>query len=122
MKKVFLAVMFLIALSGMASAATLTWNAPTTNTDGSALTNLAGFKIHYGTATATYNQPTITITLAQAACTVATPPVCTYNALVPDGTWFFVVTAYNTANTESPYSNEVSKVVLTIPAACTGLH
>ena len=31
------------------SATTLNWTAPTTNTDGTALTDLAGYKIYYGT-------------------------------------------------------------------------
>ena len=35
--------------SGMGSAA-LSWAAPTKNTDGSTLTNLAGYRVHYGTA------------------------------------------------------------------------
>jgi hypothetical protein len=33
----------------------LTWDPPTTNTDGSPLTNLSGFKIYYGTVSRTYD-------------------------------------------------------------------
>ncbi len=34
---------------------------------------------------------------------------------LPNGTWYFVVTAYNTAGLESGYSNEVSKTIATAP-------
>jgi len=42
-------------------------------------------------------------------------PTFTTPAL-PNGTWYFAVTAYNTAGTESGYSNEVSKAIVTAPA------
>ena len=35
-------------------SATLSWTPPTTNTDGSPLTNLAGYKIYWGTSQGTY--------------------------------------------------------------------
>jgi hypothetical protein len=41
-------------------AATLSWQAPTQNTDGTALTDLAGYRIVYGTSQSALNQ-TITI-------------------------------------------------------------
>src|SRR6185436_12613893 len=36
--------------------ATVNWTAPTTNTDGSALTNLTGFKVVYGNSSTSLNQ------------------------------------------------------------------
>ena len=33
---------------------TLSWTAPTRNTDGTALTNLAGYRVHYGTSAGNY--------------------------------------------------------------------
>jgi ABC-type glycerol-3-phosphate transport system substrate-binding protein len=32
------------------NSATLTWDAPTTNVDGTPLTDLAGYKVYYGTS------------------------------------------------------------------------
>src|SRR5579862_8741896 len=40
---------------GTSGQATLSWTAPDENTDGSALTNLAGFRIYYGTSTDAMN-------------------------------------------------------------------
>jgi len=81
--------------------ATLTWMAPTTNTDGSPLTDLAGYKIYYGTAQGVY---TTTIDVGN---------VTTYiiNNLAP-GTYYFVTVSYNTSGNESAYSNEISKTIL----------
>jgi hypothetical protein len=81
-------------------AATLSWNAPATNTDGTALTDLAGYKIHYGTSPGNY---TTTIN----AGTVTTYVI---SNLAP-GTYYFAVTAYNTSGSESGYSNEASKTI-----------
>lgn len=82
--------------------ATLQWTPPTQNTDGSALTNLAGFRIVYGTDPARFTD------LAE----VANPAVTSY---VVDGlaagTWHFAVRAYTTAGGESQNSNVVSKAV-----------
>lgn len=81
--------------------ATLAWSAPITNTDGTPLTDLAGYKVHYGKSSGTY---TNTVTIGK---------VTSYsiNNLAP-GTYYFTVTAYDTTGLESGYSNEVSKVVL----------
>ena len=47
-------------------AVTLSWTPPTQNTDGSVLTNLSGYRIHYGTSPSALNQ---TITLNNAGLT-----------------------------------------------------
>ena len=39
-----------------AGQATLSWVAPSTNEDGTPLTDLAGYKIYYGTASGNYTQ------------------------------------------------------------------
>jgi len=95
---------FSISVVAVASgSATLSWNAPTTNTDGSALTDLAGYKIYWGTAQGNYpNQRTLSGVGVQ-----------TYvvDQLTP-ATWFFVVTAYDTAGNESTYSNTAQKTVM----------
>jgi hypothetical protein len=84
-------------------SATLVWTQPTTNTDGTTLTNLAGYRISYG-ASATALTQTIQ---------VANPGVKTFTVsdLAP-GTWFFSVRAYTSNGTESAQSNVGSKVVL----------
>ena len=68
-------------------AATVSWSAPTQTVDGSALINLAGFKVHYGPKSRSYDN---TIDVADSTSTRTTM------TLAP-GTYFFALTAYNTA-------------------------
>lgn len=85
---------------------TLTWTAPTTNTDGSALTDLQGYRLYQGPSTGAYGPST---DLGAASCTAGS---CTYN--VPNltaGTYFFAVTAYNGGGYESVFSNEATATV-----------
>ncbi len=81
---------------------TLTWQPPTENTNGTALTNLAGYYIDYGTQSETY---TTTIQIAN-------PGLTSYvvENLAP-GTYYFAVTAYNSDGTDSGDSNQVSATV-----------
>jgi hypothetical protein len=83
-------------------SATLSWSAPTQNTDGSALTNLAGFNIYYGTSATNLNQ----------GVQIANPGLTTYalGNLAP-GTWYFAVNAYTTAGAESAISSIASKTI-----------
>lgn len=81
-------------------SSTLTWVAPTTNTDGSPLTDLAGYRVYWGTAVGAYPS-------SQSVGNVLTYVV---QGLAP-GTWYFVVTALNTAGRESATSNVASKVI-----------
>lgn len=83
-------------------SATLAWQPPTQNTDGSALTNLKGYKIHYGTAPGSYEQ---TVTLDNAG-------VSSYviENLAP-GTYFFAISALSTNGAESDLSPEASKSI-----------
>jgi hypothetical protein len=83
--------------------ATLSWVAPTQNNDNSALTNLAGFNIHYGTASGSY---TNTVTVANASATTYT-----VKGLPKGKTYYFVVKSYNTLGVESVSSTEVSKTI-----------
>ncbi len=84
-------------------SATVGWSAPTQNTDGSALTNLAGFSIYYGTSATNLNQ----------SAQIANPGLTTYalGNLAP-GTWYFAVKAYTTAGAESAISSIASKTIL----------
>jgi len=83
-------------------SATLTWQPPTQNADGSPLTNLAGFKVYWGPAQGSYPNST----------TLNNPGLATYvvNNLVP-GTYFFVVTAVNALGAESSPSGTASKTI-----------
>ena len=86
-----------------AGQATLSWVAPSINEDGTPLTDLAGYKIYYGTASGNYTN------------NVDAGNVTTYafTNLTDGKTFYFVATAYNAAKSESKYSNEITK---TIPA------
>jgi hypothetical protein len=75
------------------------WMPPTENNNGSPLTNLAGYKIHYGTASQDYTQ----------VVALNNPSLNRYVLdSLPSGTYYFAITAYNSAGVESTLSGEVS--------------
>lgn len=83
-------------------AASLSWAAPTTRTDGTPLTNLAGYRVRYGNAAGSYPN---TVTISNAGIT-------TYLVEnLASGTWFFVMAAYDSAGIESTNTNPVSKTI-----------
>jgi hypothetical protein len=83
-------------------AAELSWSPPTSNTDGSAITNLAGYHIHYGT-----QKSNLTQTVA-----IANPGVASYTVTnLSSGTWYFALSDYNSAGEESALSNVSTKTV-----------
>ena len=90
----------------VADQATLSWTAPATNTDDSPLTDLAGYKVYYGTASRSYSQ--VIIAGNSTAYTVAN--------LAAGTTYYFATTAYDASGNESAYSNEVSKTTAALPA------
>jgi len=83
-------------------SATLSWTAPTANTDGSALTDLAGFKVYWGTASGNYPN-SVTLNGTGTLTYVVTN-------LTP-AKWYFSTTAFNSQNVESSFSAEASKVI-----------
>ncbi|HEY6641677.1 putative Ig domain-containing protein [Povalibacter sp.] len=90
------------ANSATSGSATLSWAAPTQNTDGSALNDLAGYRIVYGTSSSALNQ----------TIEISNPSVMSY--VVDDlasGTWYFAVKAYTSAGAESSQSNVASKTI-----------
>ncbi len=92
---------FALTVNAVANgSATLSWVPPTRNTDGSALGNLAGYRIYYGTSSSALNR----------TAQVSNPGVATYmiDNLSP-ATWYFSVRAYTSAGVESAPSNVASK-------------
>jgi hypothetical protein len=89
------------SVSGTGSV-TLSWTAPTKNTDGTALTNLAGYRVHYGTSAGNY---TNSVQLPNKSLTSVV-----IEDLVP-ARWYFAVKAYNTSGVESTFSGSVSKLI-----------
>ncbi len=82
--------------------ATLSWAPPTVNSDGSTLTNLAGYRIYYGTSTAAMTQ----------TVQIASPGTINYVLTsLTSGTWYFAVRAYTNAGVESSLSNVASKTI-----------
>jgi hypothetical protein len=83
-------------------SATLSWTSPTQNADGSPLTDLAGFKVYWGTSQDDYSS----------SIAINNPGLTTYmvEQLTP-ATWFFVTTALNAQGAESTFSNAVSKTL-----------
>jgi hypothetical protein len=91
---VLIALLVVTAASPVRAAdITLAW-------DANSETDLAGYKVYYGTASRTYGTP------------ISIDKVTTYkiSSLAP-GTYFFTVTARNAAGQESAYSNEVTATV-----------
>ncbi|MDB6009814.1 MAG: sericin-like [Gammaproteobacteria bacterium] len=78
---------------------TLGWVAPTQNSNGSPITDLAGYKIHYGTTSANYTK----------VVAVSNPSLSRYVLdSLESGTYFFAITAYNSKGIESTLSGEIS--------------
>ena len=74
--------------------------APTTNADGSPLSDLAGYYVYYGTASGVYGPP------------VDAKNVTSYTltGLTPGQTYFIAVAAYDTSQNRSELSDPVSGV------------
>jgi len=81
---------------------TLSWVAPTQNSDGSPLMDLAGYKIYYRKNSGSYNQ----------AVQLDNPSITTYivDELSP-ATYYFAATAYSATGVESSFSTEVARTI-----------
>ena len=81
---------------------TLSWTPPTQNEDGTALTNLAGYQVHYGRSQSQLDQ-------------MVSVDNASLNRFVVEnltsGTWFFMVVAVNSAGTTSDASNVASRTI-----------
>jgi len=104
MKKLIGLLLFILAASAVrAGDVTLAWD-PNTETD------LAGYKIHVGTAPGSYSTNH----------NVGLVTTYTVTGLAP-GVHYFAATAFDLAGLESGYSNEVSQVILSIPPIITSI-
>jgi hypothetical protein len=83
-------------------SATLSWIAPTQNTDGTPLTNLAGYKVHYGNSATSL---TLTVDIPSPAITSAKIEGLT------SGTWYFTMSSYTSTGVESAQTQPVSKTI-----------
>lgn len=93
------------ANAALAGSATLTWNA---NTE----PDLAGYKVYYGTSARTDSCPQGGY---QTTLNVGNVTTYTLNNLTDGQTYYFSVTAFDTSNNESCFSNEVSKLIVPSP-------
>ncbi len=103
-------------VTAFAGDVTLSWDAPTTNEDGTPLSDLAGYIVYYGTSSGNY---TTNINVGN---------VTTYQITnLADGlTYYFAVTAYDTVANQSSYSTEVSTTLQspsdTTPPVISGIY
>ena len=91
-----------VASTATTGSATLSWQPPTENADGSPLTNLAGYVIRYGTQSGALSLQV----------KISNPGITT--AMIEDlapATWYFTVSAYTSTGVESLPSAVGSKTV-----------
>jgi hypothetical protein len=77
---------------------TLNWASPTTNTDGTRLTNLDAYRVFYGQTSRNYTK------------SVYVPAAASHSVVIEGlaaGTWFFAIKSINTLGVASAYSGEV---------------
>ena len=92
----------LAVLQAPTGKATISWTPPTTNVDGSALTDLANYRIRYGRSSSALDQ----------TATVGNPGLTSYTVeSLSQGTWFFGVVAVNSNGVESDLSDVASKTI-----------
>jgi len=86
----------------LSATATLSWTAPTENTDGTPITDLAGYHILYGTSP---SDLTNTITVASSKAT-------TFEITgLAEGTYYFAVVAYNSADLDGDQSSLANQTI-----------
>jgi hypothetical protein len=82
---------------------TVDWTPPTENTDGTVLTNLGGYKLHYGMTAKNLTQ----------SVQLTNPGLTSYVVSnLSSGTWFFAMSSYTTTGVESSLSGVVGQTFL----------
>ena len=92
----------IVVKAPVVGSAELIWTAPTQNEDGTPLTNLAGYKIRYGSSYGALNQ---VVDVPNPAVTSAT-----IEGLAA-GTWYFTVASYTNTGIESAPTGAVSRTI-----------
>ncbi len=92
----------------LAANVTLSWDPPTTNSDGSTLTDLAGYKIYSGLSSGNYTQSVNAGNVTSYA----------FTSLAAGTTYYFAITAYDTSGNESIVSNEINKTIALVTYYC----
>jgi hypothetical protein len=83
--------------------ATLSWLPPTENTDGSPLTDLAGYEIHWGINPGSYTESAV----------INNQGITSYvvDNLLSGATYYFATSAFTASGMQSNFSNEASKTI-----------
>lgn len=97
-----LAAFNITVLAVASGSATLSWTPPTQNTNGTPLTNLAGYRVYWGGSAGNYTSSVALNTAGVSSYVVEN--------LAP-GTYYFAVTAVNSSGVESTFSNAASKTI-----------
>jgi hypothetical protein len=88
--------------TGALSAVKLSWSAPTQNSNGTALNNLAGFTIYYGSSASALTSHV----------TISTSGILDYVITdLSSGTWYFQVVAINASGVQSDPSTTVGTTI-----------
>jgi hypothetical protein len=88
--------------SNSEGTASLSWTAPTEDANGTPITDLAGYRVYYGTDPNDLSQ-SVEVTGADTTTYVVDN--------LPAGTYYFAVAAYTTSGVESEQSNVGSKTI-----------
>ena len=116
-KKLFIALSLVLLTSTAVFALptinkdTLSWTPPTTNVDGSPITDLKGYKVYWSMQTGIYTDLKVK--------DVGNVTLISIKTIIGQfvGIRYFVVTAYNVLGNESAFSNEVSASFFSIVTA-----
>ena len=98
-----MAIMLMASMAWSATNVSFQWDA---NTE----PDLAGYNVYRSDISGAYD-------ISKLVGTVEAPAVQFTEPAVPDGTWFWVTTAFDTYGNESGYSNEVTDTLNTEPPA-----
>ena len=97
------------AIPVFAASVTLTWDAPTTNSDTTPLTDLSGYRVYMSTTSGQYNSGNIVKNNIPASSSTGGVTETTTVDNLTNGTYYFIVTAYDIYGNESGNSNEIQK-------------
>lgn len=106
MKKLITLILFLVSFNIYAESVTLSWAAPTENTNGSALTDLTSYIIKYGNSENTMTNEVI----------ISDPTIIRYSMDIFNTT-YFTIYAINSTNISSTSSNIAVKNIILVPNA-----